>query len=155
MIRIYILISFLCLTACSESAIERLNGTTWVVNEYFADGDYLYQEYSFEKINDSTYKELTFNKSKPNDNLKLLSTHLLIATSDGIRCETKDTSLNLRCSTDKNDIFFDYDYVLHGENVKMRDAWIYKDDSTFVYKIGKRKDGEFVGLFMQTDLKRK
>lgn len=149
---LFLLFSFL---PNSFQAIERLDGTTWIVDEYFEDGDYLHQEYSFDRVDDSTFIHSTLAKPHPDSCLRLLSENRLIFTEAKVRCETKDTSLHLKCITEAKNIYFDYDYKLHGNQVKMRDAWVYLNDTTFKYIIGQRKAGKFTKIYMETLLKRK
>lgn len=125
------------------------------MSEYFEDGDLLHQEYTFKQLNDSTMEQVTRAKSQANSPLKVISTTKLIITENGIKCHAQDTSLHLICYTKGKSIYFDYDYKLHGKHLKMRDAWIYMNDSTFTMMIGQRQNDEFTKLFMETKLIRK
>jgi hypothetical protein len=155
MLKILIFSLLLLFVGEAKHTLERLALNTWVVDEYFDDGDYLYQEYSFIKIDDTTFIHKTFAKKAEQSELMFLSESRLILSGNKVKCSTADTSLHLKYTFEHRNIYLDYDYVLHGRNATMRDSWIYQNDSSFNFIIGEWDGNKYTKIYMETPLKRR
>ncbi len=151
----FIILLLLAFSVSNNVAIDRLVGEVWYVEGYFEDGDYLYQEYEFSKENDSIYLHKTFAKKSKYSELYLLSENRITISQNALHCDLEDTTLNLHITTQDRNIYFDYDYTLHGKNLKMRDSWIYEDDSTFRFQIGEWDSEKYLKIYMDTQIIRK
>lgn len=57
-------------------------------------------------------------------------------------------------TTNGKDIFYSYEYIINGKPEIVTDAWIYKDDNTYDFKIGIYKNGNWEKVFMSSVFER-
>lgn len=58
------------------------------------------------------------------------------------------------CTTESNNVYYTYDYVIGGKTQQLTDAWIYTDKDTYQFKVGIYKNGSWEKEFLTSIYKR-
>ncbi len=151
---IIILIPFLSISQKSELlSFNNLVGKTWRAEGEWGDGTKFIQEIRFEYSLDSTL--IITNTRGPIDK----NSNNLSPRSHGIRQYDKNTnSINFwefdrSGVVTKGTVFFDgnsiYYQYLYNETI-LTDMWEYVNNSTYIFKVGKYKEGIWIQTYLNT-----